>query len=83
MARTIDGTLSLLPIQSPPVKRGEIVQPHRAVDVNHGSPEALFAVRMALLHGANYNDPAAFDHAAARRFGCGFGCDAGGEDCFE
>ncbi len=50
---------SLLPIQSAPVDRGEVIHPHRAVDVEHGDPEALFAIRMALLHGANYNDPAA------------------------
>jgi cyanobactin biosynthesis protein (PatB/AcyB/McaB family) len=30
------------------------------VDVENGSPESLVSVRMKLLHGANYNDPAAY-----------------------
>ncbi|GAB6042603.1 cyanobactin biosynthesis system PatB/AcyB/McaB family protein [Endothiovibrio diazotrophicus] len=67
---------SLMPIQSPPVRRPDPVHPHRCVDVEHGSPEALFAVRMALLHGANYNDPGAFDACAAARYGGG---DGGGQ----
>jgi len=62
---------SMLPVQAPPVKRPELVQPHLAVDVEHGDPEDLFAVRMALLHGANHNDPAAFDHGAASGCSCG------------
>jgi cyanobactin biosynthesis protein (PatB/AcyB/McaB family) len=51
-----------LPKQSLPVKRNELIQPHEAVDVIHGSVEALVKVRIKLLHGANYNDPAAFQH---------------------
>ncbi|MCU0546306.1 MAG: cyanobactin biosynthesis system PatB/AcyB/McaB family protein [Oscillatoriaceae cyanobacterium Prado104] len=36
--------------------------PHRAVDVVNGTVEGLVRVRMKLLHGANFNDPAAFEH---------------------
>ncbi|HAX76091.1 MAG TPA: cyanobactin biosynthesis system PatB/AcyB/McaB family protein, partial [Cyanobacteria bacterium UBA11372] len=49
-----------LPKQSPPVKRPDIIYPHRSVDVIHGREEDLVSIRMDLLHGANYNDPAAF-----------------------
>lgn len=51
------------PRQAAPVKRDELVQPHLTVDVEHGDPEDLFYIRIYLLHGANYNDPAGFDHA--------------------
>lgn len=57
-------TTSLMPLQAAPLKRPEIVRPHQTVDVENGDPEDLFYVRIALLHGANYNDPAAFDYAA-------------------
>jgi cyanobactin biosynthesis protein (PatB/AcyB/McaB family) len=30
------------------------------VDVENGSVESLVSIRMKLLHGANYNDPAAY-----------------------
>lgn len=49
-----------LPKQSAPVRRPELVVPHRMVDVVHGTPEQLIAMRMRLMHGANYNDPQAF-----------------------
>jgi len=49
-----------LPKQSPPVKRPDIIYPHRSVDVIHGREEDLVSIPMDLLHGANYNDPAAF-----------------------
>lgn len=48
------------PKQLPPVRRGEVVQPHRCVDVHNGTPEQLVAIRLQLTHGANYNDPAHF-----------------------
>lgn len=51
-----------LPRQSPPVKRPDLIQPHETVDVIHGSLEELVDVRMHLLHGANYNDPAGFQY---------------------
>ena len=54
-----------LPKQAAPVKRPDIIYPHRAVDVVHGRPEDLVAIRMDLLHGANYNDPAAFAYRTA------------------
>jgi cyanobactin biosynthesis protein (PatB/AcyB/McaB family) len=60
-------TDSLLPKQVAPVDRAETVQPHQAIDLVNGRPDDLFYVRLALLHGANYNDPAAFDFGAALR----------------
>ncbi|AFY37275.1 hypothetical protein Lepto7376_0895 [[Leptolyngbya] sp. PCC 7376] len=49
-----------LPKLSPPVKRPHFIEPALAVDVEHGRTEDLVNIRMDLLHGANYNDPAAF-----------------------
>lgn len=49
-----------LPEQSPPVRRPELIQPHRTLDVVHGTPAELVALRLSLMHGANYNDPQAF-----------------------
>lgn len=49
-----------LPKLSPPVKRPDIIYPHQAVDVIHGTVEDLVQIRMDLLYGANFNDPAAF-----------------------
>ncbi|WP_313959083.1 cyanobactin biosynthesis system PatB/AcyB/McaB family protein [Umezakia ovalisporum] len=39
-----------------------MIYPHRCVDVIHGRVEDLVHIRMDLLHGANYNDPAAFQN---------------------
>ena len=50
--------LQLLPKQAAPVRRPELVHPHRTVDVRHGTADQLVAMRMRLMHGANYNDPA-------------------------
>jgi cyanobactin biosynthesis protein (PatB/AcyB/McaB family) len=47
------------PKQSPPVRRPELVEPHKSVDVIHGTHAQLYRIRMRLLHGANYNDPPA------------------------
>ena|GEM_PF-1037899 len=49
-----------LPKQSPPIKRPHFVQPHECIDVTHGRPEDLLRIRMELLEGSNYNDPAPF-----------------------
>jgi cyanobactin biosynthesis protein (PatB/AcyB/McaB family) len=49
-----------LPLQSPPVRRPELIQPHRTVDIVHGTAEELIALRINLMHGANYNDPQSF-----------------------
>ena len=49
-----------LPNLSPPVKRPDVIYPHHSVDVIHGTADELLAIRLKLLHGANYNDPAAF-----------------------
>ena len=37
-----------------------MIYPHRSVDVVHGTANELLSIRIKLLHGANYNDPAAF-----------------------
>lgn len=50
-----------LPMQVPPVRRPDLVQPHTVVDVVHGTPQQLIAMRMRLTHGANFNDPAPFE----------------------
>ncbi|MBE9161249.1 MULTISPECIES: cyanobactin biosynthesis system PatB/AcyB/McaB family protein [Microcoleaceae] len=49
-----------LPKLSPPVKRPELIHPHRSVDVVNGRSEELVDIRIRLMHGANYNDPAPF-----------------------
>lgn len=45
-------------------------------DVIHGRVEDLVSIRMDLLHGANYNDPAAFQYRSYQQFksSCGCGC---------
>ncbi|NEO84076.1 MAG: cyanobactin biosynthesis system PatB/AcyB/McaB family protein [Spirulina sp. SIO3F2] len=48
------------PKLSLPVHRPHFIQPALAVDVERGRPEDLVSIRIDLLHGANYNDPAAF-----------------------
>ncbi|MEM8638242.1 MAG: cyanobactin biosynthesis system PatB/AcyB/McaB family protein [Cyanobacteria bacterium P01_G01_bin.54] len=48
------------PKQTPPVKRPHFTQPALTVDVENGSADSLVQIRMDLLHGANYNDPAVF-----------------------
>jgi cyanobactin biosynthesis protein (PatB/AcyB/McaB family) len=49
-----------LPIQAKPVKRPDLIEPHTAVDVEHGTGVDLMHIRAQLTHGANYNDPPAF-----------------------
>lgn len=56
-----------LPSLSPPVKRPDLIQPYLAVDVEHGHTQDLVNIRMDLLHGANYNDPARFQYADYHR----------------
>ncbi|NEP79883.1 MAG: cyanobactin biosynthesis system PatB/AcyB/McaB family protein [Okeania sp. SIO3C4] len=51
-----------LPKQLPPVKRPDIISPSLAVDVVHGRGEGLVTIRMDLMHGANYNDPAPYNY---------------------
>ena len=62
-----------LPLQSPPVRRPELIHPHRTVDLVHGTPEELVALRISLMHGANYNDPQYFAPAGARGLAAAFG----------
>ncbi|MEH1872922.1 cyanobactin biosynthesis system PatB/AcyB/McaB family protein [Nostoc sp.] len=64
-----------LPKQSPPIKRPDLIQPHEAVDVVHGSVEELVNIRIRLLHGANFNDPAGFGYRSYNQLKTsGFGC---------
>lgn len=50
-----------LPIQARPVKRPEIIEPYKTVDVTNAAPPgnkySLLNIRIDLLHGANYNAP--------------------------
>ena len=57
-----------LPQQVPPLKRPHFIQPHIGVDVVNGRPEDLFSIRMDLLHGANYNDPAPFNYRLIKKY---------------
>jgi cyanobactin biosynthesis protein (PatB/AcyB/McaB family) len=59
--------VSLLPRQTPPVRRPELVYPHRTVDVTHGTADQLVAMRIRLMHGANYNDPQHFEYPSVNR----------------
>lgn len=47
-----------MPKQAQPVKRPQLIEPYKTVDVIQGEEESLLNVRFDLLHGANYNDPA-------------------------
>lgn len=53
--------MDINPILSKPVKRPHFVDPSTCVDVVHGTRDHLLAVSIALIHGANYNDPAPFE----------------------
>lgn len=59
----------MIPKQAKPVKRPDVIAPHLVVDVINDAatvlsdPSAipsLSVIRLELLHGANYNDPASF-----------------------
>jgi cyanobactin biosynthesis protein (PatB/AcyB/McaB family) len=65
-----------LPKLAAPVKRPDIIYPHRAVDVIHGQVEDLVSIRIHLLHGANYNDPPGFVYGNYQQLktSCGCGC---------
>ena len=51
-----------MPKQAQPVKRPQLFEPYKTVNVVRQAPpedvESLLNVRFDLLHGANYNDPA-------------------------
>lgn len=51
-----------LPKQAAPVKRPDLISPHLAVDVLNGDLGDLVAIRMDLIHGANYNDPPYYNY---------------------
>lgn len=55
-----DDMCDRLPPQCAPVQRPDVFNPHICVDIEHGSLSDVVAVRMRLLHGANYNDHAAW-----------------------
>ncbi|GLY30751.1 cyanobactin biosynthesis system PatB/AcyB/McaB family protein [Kineosporia sp. NBRC 101731] len=58
---------SFFPPQVAPVYRPSFVEPHRCVDVEHGTPEQRVAMRMRLMHGANFNDPQYFAYPSYQR----------------
>jgi cyanobactin biosynthesis protein (PatB/AcyB/McaB family) len=45
------------PIQSPPVRRPDLVQPHTVVDLRNGPEEDVIRRLMETVHGCNLNDP--------------------------
>jgi cyanobactin biosynthesis protein (PatB/AcyB/McaB family) len=55
------------PPQAPPVRRPELVRPHDTIDVVRGTGDQLIARRIELMHGANFNDPPAFEFPAYHR----------------
>ncbi|QWF82432.1 cyanobactin biosynthesis system PatB/AcyB/McaB family protein [Amycolatopsis sp. CA-230715] len=57
MGRDVTARPGIAPPQVAPVRRPELVEPHRCVDVVHGTPDELIAMRLRLMHGANFNDP--------------------------
>lgn len=57
----------VMPKQAPPVRRPQLIQPHHAVDVVHGKPDQLVAMRIGLMHGANFNDPQSFAYPSMER----------------
>lgn len=59
--------MNINPIHSRPVKRPHFVDPSTCVDVMHGTRDHLLSVGMALIHGANYNDPAPFEWPGAQQ----------------
>ncbi|MCT7966927.1 cyanobactin biosynthesis system PatB/AcyB/McaB family protein [Laspinema sp. D1] len=62
------------PKQAAPVKRPHFTQPALAVDLEDGEIEDLVHIRMDLLHGANYNDPAVYaDRSYNQVMHSGFG----------
>jgi cyanobactin biosynthesis protein (PatB/AcyB/McaB family) len=52
--------MDIRPILSKPVTRPHFVDPSTCVDVENGKLEHLLSVGIALIHGANHNDPAPF-----------------------
>lgn len=56
---------SMFPRQTAPVKRPELARTESTVDLERGDLAHRFRVRMALVHGANYDEPAGFDRLAA------------------
>ncbi|MEA2467705.1 MAG: hypothetical protein QOJ57_1831 [Thermoleophilaceae bacterium] len=57
----------LSPPQARPVRRPDLVVPETTVDVMHGTADEMVAIRIQLLNGANYNDPARFAFPAYNR----------------
>ena len=57
--------MDINPILSRPVKRPHFVDPSTCVDLVHGNVDDLFSTSLALVHGANYNDPAPFEWPGA------------------
>jgi cyanobactin biosynthesis protein (PatB/AcyB/McaB family) len=48
----------LSPKQAAPVRRPDLIHPWQTLDVARGTRDQLVNLRVALINGANYNDPA-------------------------
>jgi cyanobactin biosynthesis protein (PatB/AcyB/McaB family) len=48
------------PIQSPPVRRPELVEPSSGLDLDTSHILASVRSRLEIMHGANFNDPSPF-----------------------
>jgi cyanobactin biosynthesis protein (PatB/AcyB/McaB family) len=55
------------PVLTKPVKRPDLVDPTKCVDLDHGPPEDIAHVTLLLRLGANYNDPAAIRYPGYRQ----------------
>jgi cyanobactin biosynthesis protein (PatB/AcyB/McaB family) len=73
----------MIPKQAKPVKRPDVIALHLVVDViNDAAPRlsdpaaisTLSGIRLALYHGANYNDPAAFQSRSYQQIKSSWGC---------
>ncbi|BDA70724.1 hypothetical protein RIVM261_062720 [Rivularia sp. IAM M-261] len=51
-----------LPKQAHPVKRPDLLIPHEVVDIINGREEDLAKILLDLMHGANFNDPPAYQY---------------------
>ena len=48
------------PVQSPPVRRPELVDPSSVLELDESHVLASIRTRLEIMHGANYNDPSPY-----------------------
>jgi cyanobactin biosynthesis protein (PatB/AcyB/McaB family) len=56
-----------LPILAKPVTRPHFVDPSTCIDLDHGQDSDVKRIWLALVFGANYNDPAPFRYPGYRQ----------------